>query len=211
MSTSADGSISSPHDGRIRRQGSSIRRDVQTIFIDSEVMKGKSARHYQRSRSHSLVRGRRSRSGQQSPRPVYYEPEMIQAPSGTYRYRACSTDSSISSSLSSSTTDSSISSTIHRSTSSSSSDSSIGDTSRVKIIRVNQNSEPDYVDDGRVFVFDSKKHRIVEVPSRQGPHYQHFQRLSRQRRDRKLGWTMDGLSIVAYPGKETKKSLYMLQ
>nr|CDS29497.1 conserved hypothetical protein [Hymenolepis microstoma] len=197
-------SFSTSSAGKVRRRESRVRREAKTIYIDSEVLKIKSARLYQRSRTHSMVRGHKSRGLQQ---PVYCEPELLRAPSGTYRRRASSTDSSVSSSSSFSTEYSS--STSHHSTSSFSSDTFVENTSKVKIIKVNSNNEPSYVDDGRMFVFDSKKYRIVEMPSRHGPQFQHDRSSSRRRRDREMGWTMDGLSFVAYPGKDSKK-LYML-
>lgn len=198
-------SASSP--GKIRRHESGVRREAKTIYIDSEVLKDKSARRYRRSRSQTMVRGHKSRGLQQPTYPVYYEPEMIQAPLGTYRGRASSADSSTS--FSSSISTGSSSSTSRRSTSSSSSDNYFEDTSKVKIIRVNPNNEPSYVDDGQVFVFDSKKYRIVEMPGRQERQYQLYQGLDRHRQDRKMGWIMNGLSYVAYPGKDSKK-IYQL-
>lgn len=178
------------------------------MFIDSEVLKDRSARRYRRSRSQSIVKGYRSHNLQLSSFRLHCEPEMVKVPSGAYRCRATSTASS--SSFSSSTTDDFSSSTTSSSFSSSPSDTFVGDGSRVKIIRVNQNSAPDYVDDGRMFVFDSNKYRIEELPSRRKHHYQHHQRRSRDRQNKNMGWTRDGESFIAYPGKGSGK-IYLVR
>ncbi|KAM3173647.1 hypothetical protein ACTXT7_012117 [Hymenolepis weldensis] len=196
-------SATSSSSRKARRQGSGVSHEVKTMFIDSEVLKDRSARRYRRSRSQSMVKGYRSHNLQLSPFRLYCEPEMVKVPSGAYRCRASSTASS--SNLSSSTTNGFSSKTTSSSFSSSSSDTSFGDSSRVKIIRVNQNNAPDYVDNGRMFVFDSYKYRIEELPSRRKHHYQHQQGYSRDRQNRNMGWTRDGESFIAYPGKDSRK------
>ncbi|VUZ51384.1 unnamed protein product [Hymenolepis diminuta] len=193
---------------KARRQESGVSYEVKTVFIDSEVLKDRSARRYRRSRSQSMVKGYRSHNLQPSPFRLYCEPEVVKVHSGTYRCRTSSTASS--SSFSSSTTNDFSSSTTSSSFSSSYSGTFVGDSSRVKIIRVNQNNAPDYVDDGRMFVFDSNKYRVEELPSRRKHHYQHNQRHSRDRQDRNMGWTRDGESFIAYPGKDSTK-IYLVR
>ncbi|KAL5966270.1 hypothetical protein TSMEX_006007 [Taenia solium] len=157
---------------------------LQTVFVDSSIIKGhRNPREYL-TRSQSLVR---------YPRHQYHDRH-----GSSHRGRSSRRTSFGYSSGS-------------RYSSSSSSVSSRGsrmygkDISPVRLIKVNPHSGKSVAKEGRMFVFDSKKYKIEVLPghSKKTQHRHH-------RSHKSENWSKNGTSYVVYRGKDPQP-IYLIE
>ncbi|CDS40007.1 expressed conserved protein [Echinococcus multilocularis] len=165
----AKSSLSHPR-GRSSSSSSSSMKDgtLRTVYIDSSLMKG---------RSQSLARYP----------PYYHQERQDSSHRGRSSYRIRLNDSS-SSRNSSSTSN----------TGSSSSRTYDQDSLPVRLIAINPRSGKSVTEEGRIFVFDSKKYKVEKLPG-------HSRKARYHRQNHKSdNWSKNGTSYVTYRGGKSQ-------